>query len=67
MSWIVWTLWVVLFAAFEGWALLTRRYDDTLTNNTRRLFRTRTSKTGRVVFTVSWCGFALWFLLHILA
>ncbi|MFI8265286.1 hypothetical protein [Streptomyces sp. NPDC085665] len=66
MSWIIWTLWTLLFALFETSALLNKRKGDTLSENTRRLFRVRTSKAGRAVFTVGWLGFAGWFLLHIL-
>ncbi|WNZ14964.1 hypothetical protein [Streptomyces sp. 11x1] len=66
MSWIVWILWTCLFALFETWALINRRKGDTLSENTRKLFRIRTSKTGRAAFTVGWLGFSGWFLLHIL-
>ncbi|MGC4950917.1 hypothetical protein ACLQ2N_32595 [Streptomyces sp. DT224] len=66
MSWIVWTLWTALFALFETWALINKKKGDTLSENTRALFRTRTSKAGRAVFTASWLGFSGWFLLHIL-
>ncbi|WP_329317342.1 hypothetical protein OG723_44095 (plasmid) [Streptomyces sp. NBC_01278] len=66
MSWIIWTLWTLLFALFETAALVNRRKGDTLSENTRRLFRVRTSKAGRAIFTVGWLGFAGWFLLHIL-
>ncbi|MFE1289642.1 hypothetical protein [Streptomyces sp. NPDC058751] len=66
MSWIVWVLWTSLFALFETWALVNKLEGDTLSENTRKLFRIRTSKAGRAVFTVGWLGFAAWFLLHIL-
>ncbi|MFD9248398.1 hypothetical protein [Streptomyces bottropensis] len=66
MSWIVWSAWTAVFALFETWALINKRDGDTLSENTRRLFRIRTSKTGRAIFTVGWVGFSGWFLLHIL-
>ncbi len=66
MSWIIWAAWTALFALFETWALINRKDGDTLSENTRKLFRTRTSKAGRAIFTVGWAGFAGWFLLHIL-
>nr|WP_237500963.1 hypothetical protein [Streptomyces sp. SID8381] len=55
-----------MFVLFETSALINRKKGDTLSENTRRLFRTRTSKSGRAIFTVGWLGFAGWFLLHIL-
>ncbi|MFI5859359.1 hypothetical protein [Streptomyces parvulus] len=66
MSWIIWALWTALFALFETWALINKKEGDTLSENTRALFHTRTSKAGRAVFTVGWLGFSGWFLLHIL-
>jgi hypothetical protein len=55
-----------MFGLFETWALINKRDGDTLSENTRRLFRTRTSKVGRAAFAVGWTGFSAWFLLHIL-
>ncbi|WP_404949169.1 hypothetical protein HFP70_35895 [Streptomyces sp. ARC14] len=66
MSWLIWTLWVVFFAVYEGTTLANKKKGDTLSENFRRLFRTKHSKAGRAVFTVGWLGFAGWFLLHIL-
>jgi hypothetical protein len=48
----IWIAWTVAFAAAEGIALANRRDGDTLSENIRRLFRTRTSKAGRAVFAV---------------
>ncbi|MFJ2225548.1 hypothetical protein ACIOFY_36600 [Streptomyces anulatus] len=62
----IWIGWTVVFAIAEGIALANRRDNDTLSENVRRLFRTRTSKAGRAVFAVTWFGFSGWFLLHIL-
>ncbi|MER6616284.1 hypothetical protein [Streptomyces xantholiticus] len=62
----IWLGWTLAFAVFETIALTNRRDEDTLSENIRRLFRTRTSKVGRAVFTVGWFGFSGWFLLHIL-
>lgn len=66
MSWMIWSAWTAAFALYETWALINRKDDDTLSENVRRLFRTRTSKLGRAAFTVGWSGFSIWFLLHIL-
>lgn len=62
---LIWGGLLVAGAAFEAYALRNGRDGDTLSETTRRLFRVRT-KTGRVIFAVSWLGFAAWYLLHIL-
>ena len=53
-------------AIIETLALIRGARDDTLSENTRRLFRTRGSKVGRVVFAAGWLVFAGWFVVHIL-
>ncbi|OEJ21098.1 hypothetical protein [Streptomyces subrutilus] len=63
----IWTLWTVVFAVAETIALVNRREGDTLSETTRRLFRTRTSKAGRAAFAVGWIGFSGWFAIHILS
>ncbi|MEV7512062.1 hypothetical protein AB0O57_29310 [Streptomyces sp. NPDC091201] len=62
----IWTCWTVIFAIAETIALVNRRENDTLSETTRRLFRTRTSKVGRAAFAVGWGGFSVWFAIHIL-
>ncbi|MGW0033105.1 hypothetical protein ACWDXD_25220 [Streptomyces sp. NPDC003314] len=62
----IWIAWTLAFVAAEGVALANKRDDDTLSENFRRLFRTRTSKAGRAVFAVGWFGFSAWFGIHIL-
>ncbi|RSS97272.1 hypothetical protein EF903_01585 [Streptomyces sp. WAC05292] len=62
----LWGAWVGFFLLYEAVTLLNQRDDDTLSENTRKLFRTRTSKAGRAVFTVALAGGTVWFLLHIL-
>lgn len=62
----LWILWTLTFAVAEGIALANRKDNDTLSENVRLLFRTRTSKAGRALFAVGWCGFSGWFLIHIL-
>jgi hypothetical protein len=62
----IWIAWTAVFAVAEGIALANKRDGDTLSENFRRLFRTRTSKVGRAVFAVGWFGFAGWFAIHIL-
>ncbi|MEU2968936.1 hypothetical protein ABZ687_28665 [Streptomyces ardesiacus] len=63
---LLWGAWALFFAIYETRALTNRKDDDTLSENTRKLFRIRTSKAGRAVFTVLLGGGAAWFLLHIL-
>ncbi|GAA5070940.1 hypothetical protein [Streptomyces similanensis] len=62
----IWIAWTTVFAVAETIALANKRDEDTLSENVRRLFRTRTSKAGRAVFAASWIGFSGWFALHIL-
>ncbi|MFG2512685.1 hypothetical protein [Streptomyces sp. NPDC048584] len=62
----IWIAWTAAFAVAEGIALANRRDEDTLSENVRRLFRTRTSRAGRAAFAVGWFGFSGWFALHIL-
>ncbi|WP_328736552.1 hypothetical protein [Streptomyces bobili] len=62
----IWIAWTAVFAVAEGIALANKRDGDTLSENTRRLFRTCTSKAGRAVFAVGWFGFSGWFAIHIL-
>jgi hypothetical protein len=62
----IWIGWSLVFAVAEGIALANKRDEDTLSENFRRLFRTRTSKVGRAIFAVGWFGFSGWFALHIL-
>lgn len=52
--------------AYEAYALADRRDGDTLSETTRRAFRTRTSKTGRWIFGIGWTAFAVWYWGHIL-
>ncbi|MGA5127717.1 hypothetical protein ACPCAG_31000 [Streptomyces pseudogriseolus] len=63
---LLWGAWAVFFAVYETIALVNRKDDDTLSENTRKLFRIRSSKAGRAVFTVVLGGGAVWFLFHIL-
>ncbi|MDR3079608.1 MAG: hypothetical protein LBV60_01540 [Streptomyces sp.] len=62
----VWIVWTLVFAVAEGIALANKQDNDTLSENFRRLFRTRTSKAGRAIFAVGWIGFSGWFAVHIL-
>ncbi|WP_330335730.1 hypothetical protein OHS33_38785 (plasmid) [Streptomyces sp. NBC_00536] len=66
MNALLWTAWAAFFVVYETITLLNRRDDDTLSENTRRLFRIRTSKAGRAIFTIALAGGSVWFLLHIL-
>lgn len=61
----MWGGWVLTFAAFETYGIVSKRQGDTLSERFRAWFRVHT-KPGRAVFTGVWSGFAVWFLLHIL-
>ncbi|MFP3990642.1 hypothetical protein U9R90_24895 [Streptomyces sp. E11-3] len=62
---IIWGGLLAAGAGFEVYALRNGREGDTLSERTRAWFRVRT-RPGRAVFAVAWCGFAAWFLIHIL-
>lgn len=63
---LLWVAWTAAFILVETLALINRREGDTLSENVRALFRTRTSKVGRAIFAVVWFGFSGWFAIHIL-
>lgn len=60
----VWGGLLAAGAGYEVWALRAGRSDATLSASTRRWFRVATP-AGRAVFAGAWCGFAVWFLVHI--
>lgn len=62
---LVWGGLLTAGAAFEVYALMNGRDEDTLSERTRAWFQVRT-RTGAVLFGVIWGAFASWFLLHIL-
>jgi hypothetical protein len=62
---LVWGGLLTAGAAFEVYALANGRDGDTLSERTRSWFQVRT-RAGAVVFGAAWCGFATWFLVHIL-
>ncbi|MGW5635710.1 hypothetical protein [Streptomyces sp. NPDC003832] len=61
-----WIAWGAAFAVTETLALVNGRKGDTLSENTRTLFHTKTSRAGRLTFAAGWVGFSVWFLGHIL-
>lgn len=63
---LIWAGLILAGAAFEGYALRNGKDGDTLSEVTRKTFRVKTSRTGRVAFGVSWVSFSAWFLGHIL-
>lgn len=63
---IIWAALILAGAAFEAYTLANGKPGDTLSETTRSVFRVKTSKVGRAVFTLSWLGFSGWFLGHIL-
>ncbi|PAU49673.1 hypothetical protein CK936_06580 [Streptomyces albireticuli] len=66
MSGSIWAIWGLLFAALEIVAIGSKRRIDTLSESVRKLFYTRTSRIGRVLFAAGWASFSVWFLWHIL-
>lgn len=62
---VLWGVLLIAGAAYEGYALKTKKQGDTLSETTRRWFMTGT-KTGRWTFGVAWVGFSGWYLWHIL-
>ncbi|MFE2723915.1 hypothetical protein [Kitasatospora sp. NPDC059327] len=62
---LIWALVLGVGAVVEAYALCSRKLGDTLSERTRAWLHVRT-KPGRALFTVGWCGFSVWFLLHIL-
>lgn len=63
---IIWAGIILAGASFEAYTLRNAREGDTLSEVTRSVFRTRTSRAGRAVFLVAWLGFSGWYLGHIL-
>lgn len=62
---LVWVVWILLFALFETWALVSRKVGDTLSERTRAWFAVNTRR-GRWIFGVGWLVFSGWFFWHIL-
>ena len=62
---LIWAVWILLFAIFEGLALVSRKAGDTLSERTQAWFRTHT-RAGRITFGVVWVGFSGWMFWHIL-
>lgn len=61
----VWASLILAGAAYEAYALKTKRSGDTLSEVTRKLFRVRT-RAGALAFGTLWVSFSTWFLGHIL-
>lgn len=61
----VWGGLLLAGAGFEAYALRNAWAGDTLSETTRRVFRTRTP-VGAAVFGVAWLGFSAWYLAHVL-
>jgi hypothetical protein len=62
---VVWATLIAAGAAYEAYALISKRSGDTLSETTRKAFRVRT-RTGALVFGTLWVSFSTWFLGHIL-
>ena len=62
----VWAGIILVGAAFETYALRRKQEGDTLSEATRKLFRVRTHRSGKIIFAALWISFATWYTLHIL-
>lgn len=60
----LWYLWLGIFAVVEGVALVRKDRGDTLSEHTRKWFRTDT-KRGKFLWLSAWGAFATWFAVHI--
>lgn len=63
---LVWGGLILAGAAFEAYALASKKPGDTLSETTRAVFRVKTSRAGRVLFGASWASFSVWYFGHIL-
>jgi hypothetical protein len=63
---LVWGGLLLAGLVYEIIALFNTRAGDTLSERVREWFRVH-SRPGRAVFALTWMGFAVWFLAHILA
>lgn len=63
---VIWLSLIAAGAAFESYALRSKQKGDTLSETTRSVFRTKTSRVGRVTFGVAWISFSAWYFAHIL-
>jgi hypothetical protein len=61
----VWGGIIAVGAAYETYALITKKPGDTLSETTRKAFAVHTRR-GAVVFGGLWGSFSVWFLGHIL-
>ncbi|MBW1598041.1 hypothetical protein [Streptomyces sp. JJ38] len=63
---LIWGGLLLAGLVYEFLALRSTRRGDTLSERVRAWFRVHT-RPGRALFAVAWTGFAVWFLVHILA
>lgn len=61
----VWSAVIGAGLIYEGYALVSKRDGDTLSERTRSWFKTRTIP-GKIAFATTWIAFATWFLFHII-
>lgn len=62
----VWGGLIAAGATYEAYALFSKRDGDTLSETTRRTFRTKTHRAGRWIFALAWSAFSAWYLGHVL-
>lgn len=63
---IIWAALLLAGLAYEIRTLVSAHEGDTLSETTRSVFRTRTTRIGRIAFLTLWAVFAGWFTGHIL-
>lgn len=62
---VVWGVLLLAGLVYEVRAIRNKKWEDTLSQTTRRWFSTKTT-AGAWVFGVAWVGFSGWYLWHIL-
>lgn len=62
---VVWGVLLGVCAVYEAYAIGSHRVGDTLSERLRSWFRVST-RSGRIVFTVTWLAFTAWFVPHII-
>ncbi len=61
----LWLIWLGLFAAIEGAALLDPRPNDTLSEHLRGWFSTRGKSRGWIVRRAALGGLLVWLVVHL--
>lgn len=60
-----WALILATAGVLEAWGIRNAGREATLSEAVRRVFRVRTSRSGRILFAAAWAAFSAWFVRHI--